>query len=473
MKMTEENGNKLLKDFAFLPALLDDYGYYLIKKNVDPFIHQTDDVDCGGCIHTHSKKSIKNFVLMDKKLKVVSIIDFLHWERDKYRIYIDTLRLSQLCGPTSDPYGWLGLFIGKMALATATKCGYTDLIHSDYAIVGTDRVPRATEKERRQDIQMIHKVHAILSGRTFLDATSSYTLFPNLKANYSGVFQLDEEEKKLYQKICHEVCDVSVVWQCGVKRRVLLRKNGVYRWDDPAFQDHFYGMVSGPLRIDVVRKMISLSLSSGGENFLFPPKQKVLDIFPILEKKINQWVFVDFETDYQKCIYMLGHYTKECGYQCEWADHLDPGSEKPLMHKIYNVLSSYKKNNIVICYFVAEMNFWKERCQFHRLEQYMDLFDDGAFDLSHLFIYSPLIIRDVFNFKLKNIASKLYELGCIRITQPEGCMDGAQSVDLAKEYYRTRSPDIAGVLERYNQFDCQVLYEMVVFLQKYYYLYKD
>ena len=104
------------------------------------------------------------------------------------------------------------------------------------------------------------------------------------------------------------------------------------------------------------------------------------------------------------------------------------------------------------------------------MDEYMDLFD-GMLDLSHVFIYGPLIIRDVFNFKLKNIASKLYKMGYIGVKQPEGCMDGAESVDLAKQYFRTRSEDLSQILERYNKFDCQVLYELIVFVQKYYYLY--
>jgi len=465
MTIDEQEENKLLYDTSFLPALLDDYGFYLIKKNIKDFMSGPVFTDCQ--INNRGKKSIQNVLMADKKLGVVSTIDFLHWEHDKFRIYLDTLRLSVLCGHMVE-LDLLGDFMGRTALATVSKLGYSGQIHCDYAIVGTDRVYRATEKERKQDVKMIHKVRALFSGRDYLDVSSSGTLFPNLKANYGGVFQLDEEEKKTYQKICNEVCDVSVIWQCGIKRRRLLREKKIYSWDDPSFEDHFYEMVSSPLRVEIIKKMLSLSLD-GKDDFLFPPKEVVLEKFPVLETNISSWVFVDFETDYQKCIYLLGYYTSGEGYQCEWADHLDPGSEKPLMHRIYSILSFYKEKGSVLCYFVAEMNFWKERCRFHRLEQYMDLFD-GMLDLSHVFIYGPLIVRNVFNFKLKNLASRMHEMGYIGVKQPEGCVDGAQSVDIAREYFRTRSADLSGVLERYNQFDCQVLYELVVFLQKYYYL---
>ena len=462
-------GNKFLKDVAFLPALWEDYGYYLIKKDVQQLIHDGVSQNTGDFRdHFPMKKSLQNIVVIDKKLGVVSIVDFLHWEHNKYRMYLDTLRLCRVCGSLVN-LEELCCFIGRMALATMSKCGYADWIHCDYAIVGTDRVYRATEKERRQDVHIIHKVKAIIEGRQYLDTKNSYgSLFPNLKAVYGGIFQLDPEEKKQYQQICDEVCDVSVVWQCGIKRRQKLREKRIYRWDDPYFENSFYDMVSSPLRIEIIRKMISLSLK-GDTDLLFPPKQEIVEKFPILEKNVSSWVFVDFETDYQKCIYLLGYYTKEEGYKCEWANYLDPSSEKPLMRRIYTILSSYKERGFIICYFVAEKNFWKERCRFHRMNEYMDLFD-GMLDLSYIFIYSPLIIRDVFNFKLKNIASKLYKMGYISVKQPEGCMDGAESVDLAKQYFNTRSQDLSEILERYNQFDCQVLYELVVFIQKYYYL---
>lgn len=456
---------QFVKDIAFLPALWEDYGYYLIKKDTAALVYE------GECPSLRDRlplqQSLQDIVVADKRLGVVSTVDFLHWEHDKYRVYLDTVRLGRVCGSLDNLDELFG-FLGRMALATLRKCGYGEWVHCDYAIVGTDRVWQATEKERKRDVQMAHRVQAVLKGREFLDATAS-SLFPNLKAVYGGIFALEPVEKKRYQQICDAVCDVSVVWQCGTKRRRRLREQRIYRWDDPLFEDFFYGMVASPHWVAIIRKMRSLSLQKDGPDLLFPPREEVLEKFPVLGKDISSWVFVDFETDYQKCIYLLGYYTAQDGYQCQWADHLDPVSEKPLMHKTYSILSSYKERGFVLCYFVAEKNFWKERCAFHRLDQYMNLFD-GMLDLSHVFLYAPLIIRGVFNFKLKTIASKLYEKGYIAVRQPEGCMDGAESVALAKHYFQTRSVDLSEILERYNQFDCQVLSEMVVFLQKYYYL---
>ena len=452
------DGNELLFDFGALPALMDDYGYYLIKKNVSGLLADRT------LVSSSILKDKKNIVLIDKKLSVVSTIDYLHFEHGKLRVYIDTLRLSHLTCNIEE----LGCFMARIALATITKYQFNNLIHDDYAVVGTDRVYKANSCQRKHDVRTIHRVRSILGGRQYLDAVGSRgSLYPNLKMEYIGIFSLDETEKKTYHDICTQVCDVSVVWQCGIKRRRLLREKKIYRWDDPQFQTHFYEMVSSHSRIRAIDKMIWLSQQQNGINLLFPPKHDLLQRFPLIATDMSSWVFVDFEPNFQKCIYMVGIFCNG-NYQCEWADHLDPGAEKPLMDRVYTLLSSYRDQGKILCYYVAEKVFWKERCLFHNLgNDKMTLFD-GMMDLSHVFIHGPLIVRNAFNFKLKNLASKLFEMGYITIQQPVGCHDGAQSVVLAQEYFRTRDDPIKDILQRYNQFDCEVLYHMVQFLKKYY-----
>lgn len=455
------DGNEFVFDFGVLPALVDDYGYYLIKKDLE-WLSTTNHTSSSSSIIMGDKQD--NVRLADKKLGVVSTIDHLHFENGKLRIYIDTLRLFRMTSSNVEELGW---FMGRTALATIAKYKLNDWVHDDYAIVGTDRVYKADKWQRDEDVRMIHRVRAVVNGRQYLDVVGSRgSLYPNLKMDYIGEFALDEEEKNAYQEICKKVCDVSVVWQCGVKRRRLLREKKIYSWDDPSFPSSFYQMVSSPSRIRVIDKMIWLSRQHDTQ-LLFPPKHDLLARFPFIGRDLSSLVFVDFETDFQKCIYMVG-IVNNGNYDCHWADHLDPGSEKPLMDRVYSILSSYRDQGKILCYYVAEKSFWKERCLFHNMGGcIMGLFDDMV-DLSHVFIQGPLIIRNTFNFKLKNIASSLYEMGYIAIKQPEGCHDGVQSVGLAREYFKTRQDRIKDILEKYNRFDCQVMCEIVMFLQKYY-----
>lgn len=458
---------KLIHDFAFFPALLDDFGYYLIKKDLCVlFLDDNIPPSLPFLSLSDKKQTWKDVLLTDKKLGLVSTIDFLHWENNKYRVYIDTLRISSLLKARDETWvQMLGCFMSRMALATFSKYGYDRCVHTDYAIVGAGRVYRASEEERRQDIKIVRRVCAVIEGKSFLDIESSNgSLYPNLKVDYSGIFQLDDAEKKQYHIVCEKVCDVSIVWQCGVKRRRLLREQKIYRWDDPLFSNHFCQLVASPYRSEIIEKMLMLS-TDPTRDFISSRANELLEKFPWLKKQVENWVFVDFETDFQKCIYMMGYYSKDEKYKCEWSDHLDMISEKPLMIRIHEILSQLQQQGKMICYYVAERNFWKERCRRHNLQELMDLFDN-AVDLSHVFQYGYVIVRDAFNFKLKTLASRLYKMGYIRLRQPQGCADGAESVEIAKEYFRTRSNELSSILESYNQFDCQVLYEMVCFLQE-------
>lgn len=459
-----------LYDYSFLPALMEDYGYYLLKQDTTCFYQQQEQLALEPPVDlsSSSPSSLQNIKWTDKKLRFISTVDLVVWEHGKYRVYLHSLRLLRFTS-SEESLSLLSSFMARMVLGTITKYGLDQWVHSDYVISGTDRVYRANEKQRRLDVQMVHRLHAIFRGRDYLDRCSS-SFFPNLKANYKGIFQLEEEEKKQHQQIGEKVGDVSMVWQCGVKRRQFLRKQKIYSWKDPHFPDYFFPLVSNPNRIQIIENMISLASSSTEQHpLLFPSRKTVLQKFPILQEHVSSWVFVDFETDFQKCIYLMGYYTQQDGYQCLWSDNLDSCSEKDLMHQIYSTLLSLKETGKLLCYYVAENNFWKERCRFHKLPDYIDLFAD-MLDLYEVFLHGPFLIQNVFSFKLKTIASRLWELGYIPIQQPKGCEDGAQSVEIARQYFKTRDKELGLVLERYNQFDCQVLYELVYFLQNYYQL---
>lgn len=448
-----DDEEKYLLDFRFLPALLEDYAYYIIKKDVAMFYQET--IVCTG------------HYFIDKKLRFVSTVDNLVVEGGKYRAYIHAPRLIDNGCFTDDMIMTVGSFMARMLLATLRKYSHHDY-HHDFVVVGTERVYMASRDERARDLKMVSRVRSILHGKAFLDITASLGhLYPNVKADYHGMLQLDEEEKSMHRRLGEDVKDVSVVWQCGVKRRRALRERRVYSWADPSFLQTFYEMVKCPQQREVVRRMIGLSMDERGGDLLFPPKEHVLTMFPQLRTDVSSWVFVDLETDFEKCIYLVGTYQEAQGYSCLWADGLAPCYERPLIIRTYEMLQQRKSSGAILCYYVAERNFWRERCRFHHLERCMDLFD-GMLDLSHIFVQAPLIIRGVFNFKLKNIASKLYDLGYIGTRQPAGCHDGAESVEIARQYFHTRSVDLCRVLEKYNEFDCEVLHSIVCFLQRHY-----
>jgi uncharacterized protein YprB with RNaseH-like and TPR domain len=59
----------------------------------------------------------------------------------------------------------------------------------------------------------------------------------------------------------------------------------------------------------------------------------------------------------------------------------------------------------------------------------------------------------------------MFRHGLITLQQPDGCADGAESVRLAQQYFRTHDPSVRTIIENYNRFDCEVLDAMLRFIQ--------
>lgn len=471
---------RLLHDFGVVPALYDDYGHYLFSpqsleeqivgdggwnvgryENLSLTTNPIVDADKNWKTQLATRTDLRNVVLVDKKLCFASFIDFLVWEGEKYRIYISEERLRAYC-PISVLVHYKKT-LGRMALASVRKTRLSNLVHDDYAVVGKNIVFRATPMERRKDVRMIHRIHAILEGKSFLSASQSSSLYPNQKADYSStLFQLPDSLQKHKMEISSQVRDVSVVWQFGHFRRERIRALNIYRWDDPFFLNVLEKIVP-PVYAGTIRQMVELAMDTSGKRCIVPERNVLPE--ELFVRDMRDWVFVDFETDFQKCIYMVGYSTIDDGYQSEWASAIHPVSEKPLIHRVYSTLQNLKQQGKRLCYFYAEDLFWKERCFFHQLPEYRDLFQDGL-DLHK--VMTHFLFRNVFTFKLKHIAKALHEMGEVQSTLPEGCDNGADSVHLATEYFKTGSETLRDVLTRYNAFDCQILMEILAWVRSIY-----
>lgn len=470
----------MLNDYGVVPALYDDYGHYLFST---PKIMGGDDWNWWGGSEWNdsltsspvedagpnwksqlqSRKNLRNLVLADKRLHVASLIDFLVWEdtSQKYRIYISSERLRAYCPP--NVFADFKRVVGRMALASVRKTRLSDMINDDYAVVGKNLVFRAAPKERRRDVRMIHRIHAIMEGRSFLNASDSFALYPNQKADYgTTIFQLPSHAQKEKASVSHRVRDLSVMWQCGNLRRERLRSLHIYRWDDPDFLRKLERFVP-PAHANTIRQMVALASDPNGPDCIMPERDRLPE--DLFTRDMHDWVFVDFETDFNKCIYMMGMMIMGEGYKCEWGTAIHPVSERTLMDRIHSTLTNYKHEGKRLCYFYAEDLFWRERCRFHDLPEYMDLFE-GALDLHK--VMTHFLFRGVFTFKLKHIANALHNMGAVESVLPEGCGDGAESVMIAREFFQTKSEELENVLTRYNEFDCKILMEILSWVQTIY-----
>ena len=458
MLKKERRSMRILLDYGLAPALYRDFGHYLYRPEVrEEVTMEWEDRRWRKRLLERRGSDMFDVVLVDARLRVASVIDFMKWEDGRYRMYLSGERIGRICPKIT---GCLEDMSGRLAIATARKTRLSGYIHTDFVYVGGRRVG-PDRASRRADVRYIHITNAILDGIDFLRKEDYY---PNIKAEYGGALNLGKTGEKEKTLTAAAVRDISVMWQCGNTRRARCHSLGIYNWSDDRFLPEIRDLIPDSY-YRVVSRMIRLWRSDRELDFPADTPQRFPEVFVSTDP--SRWMFIDFETDLSHCIYMFG---RRCDgrYDCEWGASIDDRSERALMDVIYRVVSEHRGNGGVVVYYFAEDRFWRERCRHHGLPaHYHDLFA-GTLDLQRVFQHAPLLIRGVFNFKLKHIAHALYEGGRIPVRQPEGCADGAESILLARKYFDNGSDEIRRVLEDYNRFDCDVLLELVLFLRNYF-----
>lgn len=465
------DATEYVHDFALAPMAAQDGGHYLFEPSLKdrviarPALYQNWRKKARTRLEKADRGDKSWMMLVDAQYRMVFTVDRLVWEEQerKYRIHLHSGRIGGYC-PKGVEDLW-GEMMGRMMLATVGKGRMNSWILDDWCWIGNRRVHRASREERRRDVRLINQLRAILSGMEFLLPEESLGfLYPNHKADYSGTpLALSGAALKKKEEAVIRLRDTSMIWQCGLARRERLRREGVFRWDDPRFLSRFQPMVYS--RIETIRRMIELS-SSHHKSVDLPSRHAMASRFPgLLDSPLDSWVFVDFETDFQKCIYLLGWSATQARNGWEWGTAISLSSERLLMDRIYVFLSRHQEAGGRVAYYFAEDRFWRERCRVHNLPHYMNLFR-YAIDLHLVLEQGPVLVQGVFSFKLKAIAAGLFRLGHIDIQQPEGCADGAESVALAHRYFQTKDPMLQQTLENYNRFDCDILLELVRFLRR-------
>lgn len=446
------------QDFTFIPALADDFGHYVLHSSPSSFKMWKKSE--GWKTRILKGKRLLSFVdVFDKQNGIYFFIDqMVEEEDDKFTCILDPVRISKQCPPAL--LNTFEKFLARNVLWALRKVGLSNKVNTKYLWIGNRKLEIEKNIWRQRDLLLIKKTQATIEGRLFLEPDARFRPV-NPKISYDQtVFQLSCPKEK--NQWAEKTKDVGLLVQIGNTRRQIFREKGIYSWDHPEFLSLVRKYV--PYKsYRIIEKM--LQLDSSDQNMLLPSdgiRQKLHpDLLTLPEEKL---LFIDFETDYQKCIYLCGFVDSERGYRSEWADGIQMETELPLLLRIASIIEQHKKEGGKIVYFYAENIFWKERCQKHDLQELIHIFEDGI-DLHKEISSAPILIKGLFNFKLKSIAEKLFSIGKIHIQQPEGCVDGAESIRIAKRWFTQNSPQDKEILENYNEFDCQVLLEITRFLR--------
>ena len=312
-------------------------------------------------------------------------------------------------------------------------------------------------------------------------------LQPNMCVNSNEY----NREKSL---IADNIGDITTLWFCGPKNREIALKNGIRSWRDKRCNSKTLGIKGN--RAKVLNSIIKIN------------QQNKIKILPkVIKNDLSDWktpllgkeAYIDFETisdifapfselPNQKntdMIFMIGvgweSPTDGWKYKKFICNKADLDEEFRIMNEFMTFIQSFEKK----FYWCAERRFWDvaERRQFDRLtdisrdSEQLDIISDqwklnldNWIDMCNIFKSEPIVIKDCFNFGLKNIANAMYKHKLISTRLDSECSNGlVASVNAWNVYQQHPEPIKSEIMKdiiKYNEFDCKVLWDIIKYLRK-------
>lgn len=283
--------------------------------------------------------------------------------------------------------------------------------------------------------------------------------FPNM----SNSMDYPWSNKKM--ELAKDIGDITLLWMCGPKHRIVAHENGIFSIRDPdicAKKIGINGKIIGP----IVDRIIKVNTSS------IMPVLVTIPSSPII---LNEPLFIDFEfvgeifegfetfpsPNVNNKIFMIGVFSARDGYKCfisnslenfdiekniqNFSDHVNSFNNPTLVHWSHVEYTEYKK-------IVPSINPAWSWCDLLKL-----LKDKYEF-----------AVRGCYDFKLKNIVKSMDSLGLINCKWPNGVADGIDASFMAYSYYKNGKFPQSNMnkITEYNRIDCESMSHVWNFLQK-------
>lgn len=341
-------------------------------------------------------------------------------------------------------------------------------IETDYIYIVESSKNTCEKVSNRNFIKLIPNFYKYVGWyHAVLEIDHTKIMHPYLYPNMKYLEGLDDNGMTWKTEWAYHLRDITLLPYLQTKHREIC-SDFIALWENPCLLK----------QIPSLPKTMSVTISDMLELYFDPDISKVMSIknydsiLPMISfhrRKIN--LFIDFETIDQK-IYLIGigkyddrnHYT----FEYLMAKSLKDDDLKILIEEFDRYLSELSSKITIekIFYWHAEITIIKT---IHSKFEWPigRLLDYQWVDICRLFRETPILIRNCFNFKLKNIWKYLRQHGCINTNAPPNdCGNGLQSIDIAQQYYKNRNESLKEALISYNRFDCNVMYDIIHYLQR-------
>jgi hypothetical protein len=362
-------------------------------------------------------------------------------------------------------------------------------------------VPQSTEFEEGkalseavdEAVSWIRRLRLAGASWKVLPEPDVHELRPNMGNGHDSPWHRAKSE------IAEQLKDLTLVWNIGAPARDDLAHGlggtVITRWDDPALTPALAG-VNGPKKAPILQALLDVNRQSDG-----PVVHPELVTAAAADWREPQEIefFVDFETtnglddDFtslpkkggQSLIFMVGCGHIEAGqftFRCFTANALTESAEADILDQWFAHMEEVK----------ARAGFDGTPLVFHWSNAEKSVLE-GAYNaakrrhpekqwpaprwfdyLKHVIGAQPVVARGALGFGLKDIGKALHRAGLIQTSWEDGPADGQGAMvgawSAAEEARRSGASlrDVALMqdIERYNQVDCRVMYEIISYLRR-------
>lgn len=325
-------------------------------------------------------------------------------------------------------------------------------------------------------------------------------LYPNMSS------QCSQSWYKIKSSIANNIGEITMLWNCGVKNRQIAHQNGILSYRDPNCTAKILG-IKGTKQIPILDEIIKINRKRKFSN--------KMDNISITNTITDSWITeaklefsVDFEAisgiddDFKslpdacqdKWLPLIGVTYKtvvgnktKTKYTAFVATELSKSAEYQLICQFYNFIRDITTKFIGRKHKIPPIHHWGsfEKVTFSKLcAELINEFDTDNdveknikliqaniewYDLSECFRNNPIVINGCYNFGLKEISKRLYDLNLIATTWDlsNPCSNGNNAMIISKKAYQiaesTASPigPLMADVIAYNKVDCVVIHEIM------------
>lgn len=287
------------------------------------------------------------------------------------------------------------------------------------------------------------------------------------KELYPNMCRDSGDWNKMKSKIAHNISEITMLWQCGVKQRELAHSQGIMSWKDERCNSKVLGFKEGSDRSKIIDNILNVNRDTD-------PSIVIREdyVWPMVEE--NE-VYVDFETFSDVCegisdsidsksfhmIFMIGVGKKDKDGKWEYRSFIckdkTKEEEKRIIQEFIDFYTDLQQPPL---YYWSAEKYLFERCvKEHLIDVRVDWYD-----MCSLFKTNYIAITGCFGYGLKEIVRTMKEHNLIQTSLESECRNGMMAMIKAyKCYQNSKQPDQHPVMKdisKYNEFDCKAIYDI-------------